>query len=56
MFVLGGKREGEFGIDISLVDIEEEGIGMVQNTHILELHTSRFRRLYNLNILLFIFF
>lgn len=28
------RREGEFAIDIRLVGIEEEGIGMVQNIHI----------------------
>lgn len=35
MFAVGGGREEEFAIDISLFGIEEEeGIGMVQNIHI----------------------
>lgn len=35
MFAVGGWREGEFAVDISLFGIEEEeGIGVAQSIHI----------------------
>lgn len=57
--LLLGKEEGEFAIDVSLVGIEEESIGMMYSQAFktfIRSHVSKFRRSYNLNILLFIFF
>lgn len=34
MFAVGGRRGGEFVINISLFDIEEEGVGMVRHVHV----------------------
>lgn len=56
-----GKRERKFTIDTSLVGFEEKGIGMMQTKHLhkglfMKSQISRFRRLYNRNLLLFIFF